>query len=81
MMTIPSHVNARWIATLGDDQLIAAEAQLYAAFKTREVAERSRAGSRYVLLQGPAALVNAWHQWALLNHETRARGVNVSRSA
>ena len=81
MMSIPEHVNARWIATLGDDQLIAAEAQLYVAFKTREVAERSRAGSRYMLLQGPPALVNAWHQWSLLNNETRVRGVSVSRPA
>ena len=79
MMSIPSNVNARWIATLGNDQLIVAEAQLYTAFKTREVVERSRAGARYVLLQGPAALVNAWHQWALLNNEARVRGVNVSR--
>ena len=79
MMSIPLNVNARWIATLGDDQLIAAEAQLYTAFKACEVVERERAGSRYMLLQGPAALVNAWHQWALLNHETQVRGVSVSR--
>ena len=79
MMTIPLNVNARWIATLGNDQLIAAEAQLYADFKAREVAERSRAGSRYVLLQGPAALVNVWQQWVMLNKETRVRGVSVAR--
>ena len=81
MMTIPSHVNARWLATLGDDQLVAAEAQMYADFRTREVTERRRAGSRYILLQGPAELVNAWHQWTLLNNEAKARGVTVSRSA
>jgi hypothetical protein len=80
MMSIPAHVSARWIATLENDQLIAAEGQLYADFHTREIAEKSRAGSRYSLLQGPSPLVNAWHQWLLVNNEARARGVIVRRS-
>jgi hypothetical protein len=72
-MLIPDRLNARWIATLGDDEVVAAEAQLYTDFRKRDAAERSRAGARYVLLQGPATLVTAWHRWGLLNNEARAR--------
>ena len=79
MIDMPAHVTTRWIATLGNEQLVAAEAQLYRDFHTREIAEKSRAGSRYILLQGPSELVTAWQQWLLVNNETRARGVAVRR--
>ena len=77
-MTIPDRLDHRWIATLGNTELIAAEAQLHALFRTQEVAEKARSGARYVLLQGPAALVNAWHRWLLVNNETKSRGLLVS---
>jgi len=76
-MKIPDNINARWIATLGDDQLIKAEAQLHAVFHRRESAEKARSGSRYMLLQGPSDLVNAWHRWLLVSNETRNRGLVV----
>ncbi len=76
-MTIPAHVTARWMATLGNEQLLAAEAQLYQDFHARESAEKSRKGARYMLLQGPPDLVNAWHQWSLVSNEMRARGVRA----
>lgn len=79
MFDMPTHVSARWIAALGDEQLVAAEAHLYSAYHARELREKSRAGSRYVLLQGPSELVNAWQQWQLASNETRARGVIVRR--
>jgi len=80
MMVIPDRINARWIATLGDDELVTAEAQLYDTFREREAVERTRAGARYVLLQGPATLVNAWHRWGLLNNETRNRQLSVNHA-
>jgi hypothetical protein len=76
-MTIPEQVNARWIATLRNDQLIAAEGKLHKTFRKQEVSEKSRAGARYVLLQGSPALVNAWHRWLLVSNETRTRGLVV----
>jgi hypothetical protein len=78
-MTIPDHVNARWIATLGNDQLLAAEEQLHADFHRHEVTERSRRGARYSLFQGPPLLVNAWLRWSLVNNETRTRRLRVKR--
>jgi hypothetical protein len=79
-MTVPGNVNARWMATLQNDELLAAEAQLYAEFHTRELAEKARAGARYVLLQGPSALVSVWQQWLMVSNEARARGVIVRRA-
>ena len=29
MIALPTHVSTRWIATLGNDELVAVEAQLY----------------------------------------------------
>jgi hypothetical protein len=76
-MTIPAHINARWIGTLDDAQLVAAETTLHATFRELEISEKSRAGARYVLLQGSAALVSAWHRWLLVNNEVRARGLAI----
>jgi hypothetical protein len=80
MMAIPTNINSQWIASLKNPQLVEAEAQLYDAFHTREIAEKSRAGARYVLLQGPSDLVNAWQQWLMLNNEARTRGVLIRRT-
>jgi len=76
-MKIPDHINARWMATLANDQLVKVEAQLHAIFHRQESAEKARCGSRYVMLQGPTDLVNAWQRWSLVNNETRSRGLIV----
>ena len=76
-MKIPDQLDARWIATLGDDQLVAADLQLHADFHELELVEKARKGGRYVLLQSPADVVNAWLRWALVNNETRSRGLVV----
>jgi len=80
-MKIPDHINSRWLATLVDDQLITAEAELHAVFRRRETAEKSRAGARYMLLNGPSDLVVAWQRWLLVSNETRTRGLLVRHRA
>ena len=80
-MKIPDHINARWMATLVDDQLITAEAELHALFRRHETTEKTRAGTRYMLLQGPSDLVNAWQRWLLVSNETRNRGLVVRHRA
>ena len=80
-MKIPDRINARWIATLVDEQLITAEAELHAVFRRQESAEKTRAGTRYVLLQGPSELVNAWQRWLLVNNEATKRGLVVHHRA
>jgi hypothetical protein len=77
IVDIPDRVTARWIATLGDDQLVAVESRLHADFFERDALEKHRRGARYALLQGPESLVNAWLRWLLVSNETRSRGVLV----
>jgi hypothetical protein len=76
-MKIPDRVNSRWIATLGNEQLVAAEAELRATYRSNEIAEKERTGARYVLLQCPATLVNAWQRWLLVSNEAKSRGLVV----
>jgi hypothetical protein len=78
-MTIPDRMNTQWISSLKDRQLIAAEAKLYAAFKKEEKTEKARAGGRYMLLEGPPELVNAWVRWRRLSDATTARGLEATR--
>ena len=76
-MPIPDRVNADWIATLGDEQLITAESQLRAIFLKQETLEKRRRGSRYAVLEGPESLVNAWLRWIMVSNEARTRGLVV----
>ena len=78
-MKIPERVNASWIATLGDEQLVKAEAKLHKEFAKEEIAEKVRVGARYTMLRGPESLVDAWHRWSMVNNETRQRGLVVHR--
>lgn len=79
-MNMPETINSRWIATLADDQLVLAEAQLHTLFRDEERVEKLRSGTRYMLLQGPPPLVNAWNRWMLVSNEARSRGLVVSRT-
>lgn len=72
-MTIPDRVTAEWIATLADDRLVTVESRLHSEFITEDKHERKRSGGCYALLQGPAALVNAWVRWQMVTNEARSR--------
>ena len=78
-MKFPVQVTTNWATTLGDDQLLQAEASLHATFTKEERAEKKRAGDRYVMLRGPESLVMAWHRWLTVNNETQFRGLVVRR--
>ena len=78
-MSIPDRVTAEWIATLADDRLVTVESRLHSAFITEDKHERKRSGDRYVLLQGPAALVNAWVRWQMVTNEARSRRLLMRR--
>jgi hypothetical protein len=80
-MTIPDHISPRWIAALDNDQLVTAEAELYAVFRAQEQREKVRKGAHYILLQGPATLVTAWQRWMLVSNETGSRGLMAHRRA
>ena len=78
-MKIPERVNASWIATLGDDQLVRAEATLHKEFAAQEISEKELKGARYELMRGPESLVGAWLRWLMVSNETRNRGLVVQR--
>jgi hypothetical protein len=80
-MKIPDKVNASWIATLGDDQLVRAEATLHKEFSQQEISEKERRGARYEMMRGPESLVGAWLRWLMVNNEARHRGLVVHRKA
>jgi hypothetical protein len=46
---------------------------LHSEFLDEDTQERTRRGHRYALLQGPAALVNAWLRWQMVSNEARSR--------
>ena len=74
-MTIPEFVNARWLATLSDAELVGAETTLRAEFAKHEAREKRRAGSHYIMMQGPTVLVNAWLRFTQVSNERRTRGL------
>ena len=74
-MTVPDRVTAEWIATLANGQLVSVESSLHSEFVREEDEEKQRRGDRYTLLQGPAALVNAWLKWQMVSNEARSRGL------
>jgi hypothetical protein len=78
-MLLPEKVNSRWIATLANDQLVEAEAQLHDVFLREEAAEKRRAGGRYTMLRGPESLISAWNRWVLVRNATESRGVGLRR--
>jgi hypothetical protein len=79
MMAVPERLTADWITSLDNGDLVAVESDLHTEFVDEENLERRRRGDRYVLLQGPAALVDAWLRWLMVNNETRLRSRVVRR--
>ena len=78
-MTIPDRITVDWISTLADARLVALEWRLHTDFVTEDSQERKRSGERYTLLEGPAALVNAWLRWQMVNTEARSRRLMIRR--
>jgi hypothetical protein len=80
-MMIPPRIDARWISSLGDTDLLVAEQTLHDDFRVRERKEKALRGARYVLLHGPSALVDSWLRWLLVSNAARARGLSVHHPA
>jgi hypothetical protein len=74
-VSIPERVNARWIATLENDQLVDAEQRLHEDFRNLDSAEKAARGTRYRLMQGSQPLMDSWMAWRLADNEARRRGL------
>ena len=72
-MRLPKQIDANWIDSLDDEELMNAEAELHAAFSKHDRKERALRGAFYELLKGPDALMKAWGRWSVVNNATRER--------
>jgi hypothetical protein len=75
-MELPERIDARWIKTLPDADLVEVEWRLHKLFSQLDDEERQRRGSGYELLRGPEPLVSAWLRWSMVNTATRSRGLH-----
>jgi len=80
-LIIPERVNRGWMDLLNNGQLADAESTLHADFLRQDSAEKTRRGTRYRLLEGPTALIEAWNRWSLVNNEVRLRGLAMRQRA
>jgi hypothetical protein len=78
-MKFPERINAPWIDSLSDVDLVTAEWELRASFSKEEKAERRRRGDAYDVLRGPESLTSAWMRWSMVNAATRDRGLRAKR--
>lgn len=76
-MTYPDRIDASWIGTLSDDQLVKAEGELRKRFAEQETKEKKRRGSQYDMMRGPDALTTAWLRWSMVSNAARARGLRA----
>ena len=76
-MRMPEKINAKWVDSLSDADLVQAEYDLRGALQKQETAERKRRGAAYQLLRGPEALTQAWNRWSFVGNALRLRGLRV----
>jgi hypothetical protein len=75
MRLIPTRINAAWIGTLADDDLLEIEARLHDRFAVLDQRHRRTVKERYVLMRGPVELIDAWDRWSRLNVAARGRAL------
>ncbi|MBI3567837.1 MAG: hypothetical protein HY084_06495 [Gemmatimonadetes bacterium] len=76
---IPEKINAAWIDTLADVDLLDVESRLHEKFTVLDRKHKTLRGSRYVLLQGPTELIDAWDRWSRVDRAARARSLAPNR--
>jgi hypothetical protein len=81
MTLIPQRLNRQWMDLLDNAQLADAESTLHADFLRQDLAEKTRRGTQYRLLEGPPNLIEAWNRWSLVRNEARLRGVATNQRA
>ncbi|PHX96910.1 MAG: hypothetical protein CK531_05985 [Gemmatimonadetes bacterium] len=75
MRLIPTRINAAWIGTLTDDDLLDIEVRLHERFSVLDQRHRRVAKERYNLMQGPVELIDAWDRWSRVNTAAKGRAL------
>jgi len=76
MIAVPARIQAAWINTLSDRDLLDVESQLRDLFFRLEGIEKKKFGRKYDLFRGPAELMEAWDRWSRVHTATRERSLN-----
>ena len=76
-MELPERINASWVESLADADLVRIESQLHDVFNLAETEERRVQGGKYSLTRGSAELMLAWQRWNMVSLATRARGLHA----
>jgi hypothetical protein len=75
MRLLPAKINAAWIETLADDDLIDVEARLHERFTVLDSRHKRLRGGEYSLMRGPTELIDAWDRWSRVSMATRTRSL------
>jgi hypothetical protein len=81
MRLVPERINAAWIKTLEDEDLIAVEERLYGRFQALDNKEKKRRGGRYLMFNGPAELLTAWDRWCRVRNALQGRSLAARRKS
>lgn len=75
MRLLPERINAAWISTLADDDLLDIETRLYDRFTALDTRHKRLRGGEYNLMRGPTELIDAWDRWSRVSVATRTRSL------
>jgi hypothetical protein len=75
-MTLPDRIDAKWIDSLGDTELVQAEWELHKVFSRTENDEKKVHGTAMGTANWSELLMAAWMRWSLVQNATRARGLH-----
>jgi hypothetical protein len=81
MRLVPEKINAAWIKTLADEDLIDVEARLHERFTVLDSRHKRLRGGEYSLMRGPTELIDAWDRWSRVSMATRTRSLVPRRQA
>jgi hypothetical protein len=81
MRLVPDRINAAWINTLADEDLLDIESRLYERFAVLDRRHKQLRGREYNLMRGPTTLIDAWDRWSRVAVATKTRSLVVRRQA
>ena len=80
MRIVPESLNAEWIDSLTDEELLDVERRTHEKFVLIERREKKQRGDRYNLMRGSAELMDAWDRWGRIANATRERSLRPIRA-
>lgn len=76
----PERLSLAWMDSLSDADLIDVEYTARAKFYLLERREKKVRGDKYLLMRGPAELMDAWDRWSRILSATRDRSLKPKKA-